>query len=273
MSVLLEARHLGYRAGRSWLMREAELSLEAGQFTVILGPNGAGKSTLLRLLSGELAASEGEVTSLGQPLATVPVWQLAARRVVMAQAAQIAFPFTVADVVGMGCLAVGRQLSRGRRSELIEASLAAADLLPLAGRDFQTLSGGEQQRGHFARALCQLEAGRLVESRQVLMLDEPVASLDLEHQFALLDAARALARRPGAPLAVLAILHDLNLAASYADRLVVLNRGRLVMQGRVDEVITSTMLAEVFRVKIEVLQHRGQPAILPQERQMPAPAG
>jgi iron complex transport system ATP-binding protein len=268
MNAWLMAENAGYTTGGRWLVERADLALQGGALTVVIGPNGAGKSTLLRLLSGELTPQRGRITSLGAPLAEVPAWQLAARRVVMAQSGRLGFPFRVHEVVALGILSIGRRLPRTERDSLVEASLHSADMLALADRDFQTLSGGEQQRVHFARALCQLEAARRIEARQVLMLDEPIASLDLEHQFALLDAARALTRRPDSPVAVLAILHDLNLAACYADHLVVLSRGRIAAQGPVQEILDEALLAEVFGVRLGITRHHGLPVILPQARRV-----
>lgn len=266
MTPWMVAQSAGFRAGQSWLLRDTNLNLEAGQFTVVIGPNGAGKSTLLRLLSGEWAVAEGHVLTLGQPLATVPAWQLAARRVVMAQGIGIGFPFAVHEVVALGAIAIGRRLSQRAIRHIVEASLAAADMLPFAGRAFSTLSGGEQQRVQFARALCQLEIGRLVEPRQILLLDEPIASLDLAHQLAVLDVAKALTRRPSSPIAVMAILHDLNLAACYADRLVLLHAGHIVAQGAVKTVLTEANLQTVFGVSLRLHEVAGLPAFLPQGR-------
>ncbi|WP_284178253.1 heme ABC transporter ATP-binding protein [Rhabdaerophilum sp. SD176] len=269
MNAWLTAENAGYATGGRWLVEMADLALHPGKLTVVIGPNGAGKSTLLRLMSGELTPQRGRVTSLGEPIAQVPAWHMAARRVVMAQSGRLGFPFRVHEVVALGILAVGRRLTRIEQDNLVEASLRSADMLSLADRDFQTLSGGEQQRVHFARALCQLEAARRIETRQVLMLDEPIASLDLEHQFALLDAAQALTRRPDSPVAVLAILHDLNLAACYADHLVVLRSGRIAAQGPASEILNETLLAKVFGVQLDIAWHHGLPAILPQARLMP----
>lgn len=269
MTALLVAERAGYRAGQSWLVRDASIAFKAGTLTAIIGPNGAGKSTLLRLLSGDLAPTSGEVSSLGEPLAGIPPWQLAARRIVMAQANQLAFPFRVHEVVAMGSLAIGRRLDKAARQELVETSMAAADILHLAGRDFQTLSGGEQQRTQFARALCQLEAGGRIEPRQVLMLDEPVASLDLEHQFILLDKARTMTNRTGRPLAVVTVLHDLNLAACYADIVAVMHRGSIVAKGPPRDVLTQSMLADVFGICLPVGLHGERPTILPQARLAP----
>lgn len=232
--------------------------------TIVIGPNGAGKSTLMKLLSGEIAPLSGGVTSFGEPLSTVPAWRLACRRAVMAQASRLTFPFAVHDVVRLGLEGIGRAKSRAGTDQIVEESLIHADVLDLAGRDYQTLSGGEQQRVQFARALGQLEAGRSVEPAQALLLDEPIASLDLCHQLALLDAARDLAI--GGGVAVLAILHDLNLAATYADTLVVMDRGRIVAEGAPGDVLRPDLMRRVFRIDMRPREQLSPavPVILPQ---------
>lgn len=244
MTPLLAASRLGYSVGAKALVDEVTLRLEAGQMTIVVGPNGAGKSTLMKLLAGELKAQKGEVCLLGAPLSSLPPWRLACHRAVMSQTSRLTFPFAVHDVVRFGLSGVGRAMRRAEADRLVETCLASVDTGHLARRDYQTLSGGEQQRVQFARALCQLEAGRGIEPAQLLFLDEPVASLDLNHQLALLDIARALADRRG--VAVLAILHDLNLAAAYADQLVLMRNGRAVALGRPAEVLTEQRVSEVF---------------------------
>jgi iron complex transport system ATP-binding protein len=181
----------------------------------------------------------------GAPIATLAAWRLAAMRTVMAQAARIAFPFTVAEAARIGLDGIGRALPPSRRATIVAEALETADIAHLADRSMQRLSGGEQQRAHFARALCQLAAGRTIALRQALFLDEPVASLDLKHQFALMDAARRLARQG---LAVLAVLHDLNLAAAYADRLVVMKDGAIAADGPPGHVLDRRLVADVFEV-------------------------
>lgn len=246
MSALLEARGVGYAIAGRPIVAEVSLTLAPGMMSVLVGPNGAGKSTLLRLLTGELAPSAGTVLQGGRPLAALVPWQLAARRAVMAQATQLAFPFAVHDVVALALEAVGRRLSPARRATLLESSLAGADVAHLAGRAYQTLSGGEQQRVQFARALCQLRAGQAAGEGRMLFLDEPIASLDLHHQLALLDAARALAREG---TSVFAILHDLGLAAGHADQLLVMAGGRLVAAGG-PAILDRALLRRVFRVDL-----------------------
>jgi iron complex transport system ATP-binding protein len=146
-------------------------------------------------------------------------------------------------------------------------------MLHLAGRDYQTLSGGEQQRVQFARALCQLEAGQSLEPQQALLLDEPIASLDLCHQLALLETTRTLARSQG--IAVLAILHDLNLATHFADELIVMHRGAIVAKGDPATVLDVACLRDVFGVQLNYpgnLPQEFRPVVLPQFCTLPADA-
>jgi iron complex transport system ATP-binding protein len=165
----------------------------------------------------------------------------------MPQASDLGFPFTVFEVACLGVEGIGRGLSRSDRQRIALDALAQADVAHLARRNYQTLSGGERQRVHFARVLAQLQAGRTVEPRQVLFLDEPIASLDLKHQLALLQTAKSLAQ---GGLAVVAVLHDLQLAAGMGDDLVLMHGGRLVTRGRAEAVLTPARLVEVFGVSL-----------------------
>lgn len=259
---LLTARDLTVTVAGRDLVRDVSLGVEGGTLQVIVGPNGAGKSTLLRLLSGALRPTRGTVAYAGAAIETIPPWRLAAMRAVLPQVARLAFPFTAAEVVRIGLDGIGRGLGARDRAAILARALEQADVAHLAGRAYPTLSGGEQARVQFARVLCQLEAGRTVAERQVLFLDEPTASLDLRHQGALLDATAGLA---AAGVAVVAILHDLNLAAAYADRLLVLDGGRLVARGRPAEVLTDELIARVFGVRWPVgrVPEGDQPFLLP----------
>ncbi|MBD2747518.1 heme ABC transporter ATP-binding protein [Microvirga sp. BT688] len=247
MSALLEATDLAYHSGGRVLVDGVDLAFAGGSFTIIIGPNGAGKSTLLRLLCGELAPARGAVRWNGETLHAIPAWRLAHRRAVMPQASDLNFPFTVFEVASLGTEGIGRGLSRSDRQRLAFEALEQADVAHLAPRNYQTLSGGERQRVHFARVLAQLAAGRTLESQQALFLDEPIASLDLKHQLALLNTARGLARQG---LAVIAVLHDLQLASGLADELVLLHRGSLVTRGTPDAVLTPATLANVFGIAL-----------------------
>lgn len=263
MSALIQAESVTYEAGGRRLVGPVSLAVEAGRFLVIAGPNGAGKSTLLRLLTGEVAPAAGQVLYGSQPVGRIPPWRLAGMRAVLPQSSRLAFPFRVGEVARIGLDGVGRGLSRREREAIVGRALAAADLVSLSDRAYQTLSGGEQQRAQFARVLCQLEAGRTIAPAQVLFLDEPIASLDLRHQLALLDVAASRARQG---LAVVAVLHDLNLAAAYADTLVVMQDGRIAESGPPAAVLTDHLLAEVFGVGLSVgrVPRDGRPFVLPE---------
>jgi iron complex transport system ATP-binding protein len=263
-SPILSGHGVGFLAGGRSLVTEANLALAGATTTILIGPNGAGKSTLLKLLTGEIKPAAAEIRNAGEPLAAVPAWRLACLRAVMAQHARLAFPFSVYEVASLGTDGIGRALTRQRREAIIGESLAAAGVIELAGRRYQTLSGGEQQRVQFARVLCQLEAGRSVAERQVLFLDEPIASLDLCHQLALLDMARSIAARG---VAVLIVLHDLNLAVTYADRLVVMDQGRIIAQGPPARTLDDALLHQVFKVDLSLSRAPapGLPFLLPQQ--------
>jgi iron complex transport system ATP-binding protein len=263
----IDARSLSFRAGGRDLVREASLELAPGTTTILIGPNGAGKSTLLKLMTGEAKPSGGEIRLDGEALAAIPAWRLACQRAVMAQHARLVFPFSVYEVASLGVDGIGRAMTRVRRDALVGESLAAAGVLELAGRAYQTLSGGEQQRVQFARVLCQIEAGRSVASRQALFLDEPIASLDLCHQLALLDMARAIA---GRGVAVLIVLHDLNLAVTYADHLVVMDQGQIIAQGAPAKTLDDALLRQVFKVDLSLSRAPapGLPFLLPQQHRL-----
>lgn len=247
MSAVLEAAGVSYRSGGRWLVESADLTVESGCLTIVVGPNGAGKSTLLKLLCGELSPTRGEILLNGRPIRAIPSWQLAHARAVMPQSSDLGFPFTALEVVSLGVEGIGRGLSKGDRQLIVHGALERADVMHLAHRNYQTLSGGERQRVHFARVLAQLRAGHTVEARQVLFLDEPIASLDLKHQLALLHEARNLA---GDGLAVLAVLHDLQLAAGIGDDLVLMQNGRIAARGAADVVLSPERLEDVFGVTL-----------------------
>ena len=245
-----------HAAGRTILM-PTNLALAAGELTVVVGPNGAGKSTLLKILAGEIAPASGSVLYGDTPVSAMPPWRLAMKRAVLPQSVQLAFPFTVAEVVRLGLDGAG---SAAERLDMMRRALAAADVAHLAARNYQTLSGGEQQRVQFARVLGQLMAGGRSEKHLALFLDEPVSSLDLRHQLGLLEHGRRLAREG---VAVFAILHDLNLAAAYADRLVAMKGGAIVADGPPRVVLTDALLREVFDVQLKVGAVPAGPFVLP----------
>jgi iron complex transport system ATP-binding protein len=259
MSPILEAQSISVQVGRKTLLADVSLSFDRGETVALVGPNGAGKTTLLRVLSGELKPRTGHVRIQGRELAAYSPHALAARRAVLSQRVGVAFPFTVADVVRMGA---GDQ--RGAEIEsLVDAALAEVGLIDLADRVIMTLSGGEQQRAHFARVLVQLGRGPERGGSGILLLDEPTAGLDLRHQLGMLESVK---RRTMTGTLVVAVLHDLNLAALLAERIVVLDRGRIDCDGPPEATITDQMLHRVFDIQTTVSRApaSGMPFVLPQ---------
>jgi len=259
MSPSLEAASISVRIGGKLLPDAVSMSFKQGQTVAVVGPNGAGKSTLLRVLSGELKPHCGLVRLNGRELSSYSPRLLAAHRAVLSQQVQVAFPFTVAEIARLGA----RHQGGARVDALVDASLAELGLHGLADRVITTLSGGEQQRAHLARVFVQLACGQDRFGPGILLLDEPTASLDLRHQLGMLAAVK---RRAAAGAIVIAVLHDLNLAALFAQRVIVLDRGKIDRDGSANDTITDDMLARVFGIETAVgrAPPAGTPFVLPQ---------
>jgi iron complex transport system ATP-binding protein len=197
-----------------------------------------------------------------ETLNQIPAWRLATRRAVMTQATSVTFPFSCYEVVRIAMQSPRRQASAKMMDETIVEAMAIADVLHLADRFYHTLSGGEQQRVQFARAICQLKSSAQFGARQVLYLDEPTSNLDLRHQLMLIAAARSLAV---GGLAVCAILHDVNLACSNVDTIVMMKAGRAVASGKPADIVDRATIRDVFDVDILVSEAppAGTPYVLP----------
>lgn len=259
---MFELDHASLRLAGRAILDDVSLQVAPGRLTVVVGPNGAGKSTCIKLLSGEIRPDRGRALFEGRALRDMPAHELASRRAVLPQSAQLAFPFTVHEVVRLG-IDSRKGLSDVTRRHLPQHALERVDLGGFGGRRYQELSGGEQQRVHLARVLCQV-GDPVQEGRpQYLFLDEPTASLDIRHQLSTLAIARDFARAGGGALA---ILHDLNLAAAFADHLIVIHRGQVFAEGPPAAVITDATMSQVFGVTLRVGQTPGAgiPFVLPQ---------
>jgi iron complex transport system ATP-binding protein len=253
---MLRTQNLQIRRGRKIVLTDITLELKPGEVLGVLGPNGAGKSTLLGALCGELRAHHGSVWLDERELSDWTGTSRAQRLAVLPQVSTLDFAFRVEEVVGMGRLP--HQSGRVRDDEIVAAALHAADAGHLSGRSYLALSGGERQRVHLARVLAQLWPG---EAGQTLLLDEPTSMLDPLHQHTTLQAVREFANRGAA---VLVILHDLNLAARYCDRLLLLEGGRPVALDTPEQVLRPEPLKAVFGLEVLVQQHpeRGHPLII-----------
>lgn len=249
---MLALDHATVRVGHATLLDGVSLAVRPGEVLAVVGPNGAGKTTALRTLAAEAPPSDGTATLDGQALAALAPDALARRRAVMPQATTLQFDFSVLEVV-----LLGRTPHRSSRADDLDAAfraMRAAGVEALAARRYPTLSGGEQQRVHLARALAQLDAGAEAspEAPRYLLLDEPTSALDIAHQHAVLRTAR---ERAAAGVGVLAVLHDLNHAAQYADRVAVLAAGRLVACGPPRDVLTVDVVGRAFGMAVVVTDH------------------
>lgn len=262
---MLSAKALSFRVSGKALVDDVTFHLRAGEMVALLGPNGAGKSTLLKLLCGQTKPTSGEVFFENRALSAWPPRELARKRAVLPQSSAVPFDFTALEIVLLGRSPHGD----GRAHEgMAREAMEKTESLHLADRKVTTLSGGEMQRVQLARVLVQigLESGKKEEggerrgdaadsprpSQRCLMLDEPISNLDPAHQHSALRIARELA---GDGVGVLIVLHDLNLAAQYADRVVLMKAGKVVAEGSPDAVLTEEQIGAVFAVKATVVRN------------------
>ncbi len=257
----LIADGVGYEIGGRALVADASLTLARGEIVAVLGPNGAGKSTLLRLIAGELKPAAGRIVLADRDMSTLRAPDLARLRAVVAQASNLNFPFTVQEVVRLGVSVPGLTRGSPRIETAVADAIARVGLTGFSGRLFTELSGGERQRAHIARALCQLAVAReACAGGRLLLLDEATSSLDIGHQRLVLNAVR---REAETGVGVLAIMHDLNLAAAFADRVVIMSRARVVAVGTPRETLTSAILEHAYGCPIAVASIDDAPFVLP----------
>tara|TARA_B100001093_G_scaffold407135_1_gene395710 strand:+ start:36 stop:812 length:777 start_codon:yes stop_codon:yes gene_type:complete len=252
---MLEIKKVSYQAqSLKWLVRNISLAVPAGQFLCIVGPNGAGKSTLLRMISNELVPTEGFIRLKHRNLRDYDPTELAKVRAYLAQKRDMAFPFRALQIVLLG----RHPYLQGRKESSHDVLFAQQQLQRLqsshlAERVYLTLSGGESTRVDMARVLSQ--------EPELLLLDEPTNHLDPYYQLELLELCRSLVNEQKT---IIAVMHDLNLVAQYADRVVLLSEGRLVLQGQPNEVFQREPLREIYGVDFDIWQNsQGRLHIMP----------
>jgi iron complex transport system ATP-binding protein len=260
----LDARGVSVEIDGKQILTDASISVRAGEVVALIGPNGAGKSTLLATLTGDQQRTRGTIEVAGRPLDDWKLKELSQQRAVLLQENGVFFPFTVEQVVEMGRAPWQRTSLDFDDETAVDEAMRLTDIEGLRLRQVPSLSGGERARSAFARVLAQRTG--------ILLLDEPTAALDLRHQEDVLRLAR---QRTHAGDAVIVVLHDLNLAAAYADRIALLNAGRIVAQGPPHEVLTVQRISDVYAQPVEIITHpvSGATIILPVRAVRPSGTG
>jgi iron complex transport system ATP-binding protein len=247
---MLEAKNITFRVGTRDLISEVSVSFEPGKLHLIIGPNGAGKSTLIKVLARLLRPRIGNVKYEGIDIHQTGEADLAKRRAVLSQAVEIAFPMTVREIVMMGRYPHFQGRPTAKDEHIVDDLMDVFEVTEFSSRNYQTLSGGERQRVNFARVLAQLwrtDTDTPSTDCRYLFLDEPLTFLDIHHQIAFMKKVREFT--DAHDVVTVGVVHDLNLAARFADQIVLLDHGRIVATGTPAEVLTATRIRDVFEVE------------------------
>ena len=255
---VLTIENLSVSIASRTLINNINLAVDAGEVLCVIGPNGAGKTTLLRTIGQDLTPDTGRITFAEQPLSLMAPRARARQLAVLTQHNPLTFAFTGREVVALGRTphSTGVVID----DDICQAAMAALDVTHLAQRLYPSLSGGEQQRIQLARVLAQIWRAEDASAR-LLLLDEPVTSLDIGHQHQLMQAVRAFARTD---VAVVMTVHDMTLAGAFADRIIALRDGECVAEGSPHQVLTESLISHVFDTPVSVINHpqTGKPVVL-----------
>jgi len=250
---MLKAKNIHFCIRKRPIVDQADISLQAGELLAVLGPNGAGKSTLLKILSGEISCKNGDIRYNGVSIRDYSTKALAAVRAVMPQHSTLSFPYSAIEVVelGLGCQTVSAP------DELLKEVMIETHTWKLRDMQYGKLSGGEKQRVQLARVLIQI--WEIKPYPRYLLLDEPTSSMDIAQQHHVLQIVSKLKKRN---IGILAIVHDLNLAAAYADNVALLKDGVIRYQGETEVVLTSENLEKTFDHPVKVLRDPGNDQLI-----------
>lgn len=247
----VKAENITVKIGKKTLLEDVSFEARTGEVVAILGANGAGKTTLLKTLCGDIKSFEGEIHFGGKKLSNWKNKDLSKVRGVLPQSFELNFPFKVNEVTLLGRTPHVNFSESKRDYEITKQALEKVKAAEFADRFYPTLSGGERQRVQLARVLTQIW-DKQENSSRYLLLDEPTASLDLAHQHLTLQTARDFADED---TVVIAVLHDLNLAAQYADKILVLKGGKLFAFDEPKKVLTPNLIQEVFGIEVYIIKH------------------
>ena len=255
---MLSAENISFRIGEKYLLQENTILFEAGQFHVIMGANGAGKTTLLKLLAGDQRPSGGKIVLFKKELNHYSKKELASKRAVLSQHYNISFPISVNDIVLMGRYPYFQNNPGLKDINICKQAMQLMDVYDLSERDYNTLSGGESQKVQMSRVLSQIWEARKGEEK-LLFLDEPVSHLDIKYQHQLLTAAKNLCDRH---TTIIAILHDINLAIAYADRILFMKQGKIVHDTTQLAQVSTEVIREVFDVSSNIIHPPGHKPVV-----------
>ena len=245
----IKAKSIFWEVDNKRIIKDISLEISLGEVVSIIGPNGAGKSSFLNVLSGDIKPTSGSVSFDEINLKDISIQERSFMRSVMSQSQQIVYDFSVKEIIEMGWLDRGIASYSGNFKEAVMKVASECSVHDLLEQKFNTLSGGEQRRVHFARTLIQLWRPSNSRDPRYMFLDEPTANLDILHEQNLMKLVRSKAMEG---IGILLILHDLNLAAKYSDKLVIFKNGSLIKSGSPEEVLQSKVLTEVYGLDMEV---------------------
>lgn len=257
MKSAIKVKNLSWSYGDEMVLKNIDLTVERGKFYSIIGPNGSGKTTLFKLISNALESKVGSIYLNDRDLKKYSNRELARLVSTVPQNTAVEFDFSVQDIVMMGRAPYLRRFQSESENDLkiVEKAMEMVDIVCLREKQINGISGGERQRAIIARAIAQ--------STEIMLLDEPISHIDLRYQIELLDTVKRLNREKG--ITVVAILHDLNLAAEYSDKLFLINKGEIVAKGKPEEVLTESNIEEVYGLKVNLVENpeTKKPYIIP----------
>ena len=246
---MVKAENISYQIKNKVLLHPTSIEFGDGRFHVIMGANGAGKTTLLKLLAGSESPDKGDVKLIQKSLDSFTPKELARTRAVLSQHYQLAFPIRVMDMIMMGRFPYFNNTPRPIDLSICQELLEQLSIIDLAERDYNTLSGGEAQKVQMCRVLAQIWDANESDNK-ILFLDEPVSHLDVKYQYELLEIAKQYCNKH---VTVIAILHDVNLALSYADRIIFIKKGKLAYDIQDLSLLTSQIIDDVFDVSSKII--------------------
>lgn len=252
---MIQTQNLSFKIGSKIILEEVSVRFLPGKLNLIIGPNGAGKSTLVKLICQQLKPSDGTVLFESKNLQTLSTLALAKCRAVLSQNIELAFPLKVSEVVMMGRYPHFSSKPTEKDLTACEEAMRFFDVQDMSDRDYLTLSGGEKQRVHFARVAAQIWFP-IENTCRYLILDEPLTFLDVHYQFHFMHKLQELLQQKD--IVIIGVVHDLNLAAKFADQIILLHQGKLLAHGNAESVLTAEFIRTAYRLEPIIHKTNGQ---------------